>query len=446
MNLSTLQKFANYLNQNPALKLRAIRRINDNLFKLEIDESIFFMDLTRGKSTIFTTKTPLIATKVYQAPFDKSLQKYCFNSKILEAKLDGNNRILKLLLQTQNSYKTLKTTLQFEFTGRNTNVILLDSNIVLDALRHITSEQSFRIVKIQKPLLPLPQPKTPPKLQDEGELFAVLAQNFNILQDKQLQQKIQKSTTTLQQKISQIKRHQNTLEDKDILESLARKNAHFGQLIVQNLYRFPNFKGNTITLESTHILLPPQAHSLSHAAQLFFANAKKLAKKAKNIHLQAQHLSEKLAFYEQLLIMIQHAITMSDLHILNSNFQTASKDSKEKRVSRQFESFFIEGIKVSIGKNAQENIALLKEARAEDIWMHIRGIPSAHCIIHSGKTKISDIVLHKAAEILVGFTKSFCGNYAIDYTKRKFVKITQGANVVYAKEQTLQYKKDSKWL
>ena len=97
---------------------------------------------------------------------------------------------------------------------------------------------------------------------------------------------------------------------------------------------------------------------------------------------------------------------------------------------------------MSIGKNERENIALLREAKAEDIWLHIRGIPSSHCIIHCGKAKISDIILQKAAQILVGFTKDSNENYAIDYTKRKFVKITFGANVVYAKAQTIQLKKD----
>ena len=74
--------------------------------------------------------------------------------------------------------------------------------------------------------------------------------------------------------------------------------------------------------------------------------------------------------------------------------------------------------------------------------MHIRGIPSSHCIIHCGKAKISDIILRKAAQILAGFTRDCDENYAVDYTKRKFVKITLGANVVYAKAQTIQLKKD----
>ena len=153
MNLAILQKFASYLQQTPPFKLRSLYRIADNLFKMDIDGHSFFMDLSKGKSTIFISNEVFVASKVYQAPFDKSLQKYCFNAWIIGAKIDGNNRILQLTLQTKNSYKSSQIILQAEFTGKNTNLILLDTNkIVLDALRHITKEQSLRDVRIGKPL------------------------------------------------------------------------------------------------------------------------------------------------------------------------------------------------------------------------------------------------------------------------------------------------------
>lgn len=443
MNLLTLQKFAHYLKQTPPLRLRSIYRIADNLFKFDINSNLFFVDLSKGKSTIFITQETLISSKVYQAPFDKSLQKYCFNSLIVDAKIDGNNRILQLVLETKNSYKTSQVVLQAEFTGKNTNLILLDSqNIVLDALRHLTKEQSFREVRIAKPLLPLPQPTNAPILKDEGELFAAFENNFKILKAKELQAKIAKSSAQITQKITQLQYHLESLEDKNALENNAKKEADLGQLILRNLYLYPDFKGREICLENEKITLPPQAHSLSHTAQIFFENSKKLAKKAKNIHLQARNLEEKIFFYQKLLQMIQNVTNLNDLQILDSNLQKKSNIKEAKQKQKFFESFFVEGIKVSIGKNEKENIALLKAAKAEDIWLHIRGIPSSHCIIHCGKAKISDIILRKAAQILAGFTRDCGENYAVDYTKRKFVKITLGANVVYAKAQTIQLKKD----
>lgn len=443
MNLSTLQKFADYLNQTPPLKLRSIYRIADNLFKIDINGTLFFMDLSKGKSTIFTSQEALIPSKVYQAPFDKSLQKYCFNALIVQAKTDGNNRILQLTLQTQNSYKTFQVVLQAEFTGRNTNLILLDSHqIVLDALRHITKEQSFREVRIAKPLLPLPQPEIAPMLKEEGELLSALENNFNHLRAKELKEKVAKSSTQITQKITQLKQRLESLEDRSVLEANAQREAYLGQLILQNLYLYPDFKGREIALGNEQIIFPDKAHSLSHCAQVFFESSKKLAKKAKNIHLQAQNLKEKISFYENLLKMIQNVTNLNDLQILDSNLQKKSNVKESKQRLKAFESFFVGGVKVSIGKNERENIALLKAAKAEDIWLHIRGIPSSHCIIHCGKSKISDIILQKAAQILVGFAKGCGENYAVDYTKRKFVKITLGANVVYAKEQTIQLKKD----
>ena len=438
MNLSTLKQFSTFLNATPK-KLRSIKRIGDNLFRLDINAEIFYFDLTKSKSTIYITDELLISPKIYNAPFDKSLQKLCYNAQIKDSKIDGDNRILQLFLETQNSYKTNQVILQAEFTGCYTNLILLTTNfIVLDALRHITQEQSFREVKIGKPLLPLPQPAKKPLLKEQGDLFEILKANFLDLKTKTLQQKIIKSSTQINHKIKQLQHFLESLEDKKVLETNAKQESLFGKLILQNLYLHPNFKGKEITLENTTITLPSKATSLSHAAQIFFENSKKLSKKAQNIHLQEENLQERIAFYTSLLKMVQNVTNLNDLQILDSHSQ---KENKNK-TSKSFENFFIEGFKVSIGKNQRENIALLKEAKADDIWMHIRNIPSSHLIIHCGKNKIPEIILQKAAKILVGFLKSFNGNYEVDYTKRKFVKITQGANVTYAKEQTLQIAKN----
>ena len=316
--------------------------------------------------------------------------------------------------------------------------MLTTNFIVLDALRHITQEQSFREVKIGKPLLPLPQPAKKPLLKEQGDLIEILKTNFLDLKTKTLQQKIIKSSTQINHKIKQLQHFLESLEDKKVLETNAKQESLFGKLILQNLYLHPNFKGKEITLENTTITLPSKATSLSHAAQIFFENSKKLSKKAQNIHLQEENLQERIAFYTSLLKMVQNVTNLNDLQILDSPSQ---KENKNK-TAKSFENFFIEGFKVSIGKNQRENNALLKEAKADDIWMHIRNIPSSHLIIHCGKNKIPEIILQKAAKILVGFLKSFNGNYEVDYTKRKFVKITQGANVTYAKEQTLQIAKN----
>ncbi len=438
MNLNLLKRFSSFLNDKTPLKLRLIKRIGDNLFKLDIAGSIFYFDLSKGKSGIFVAEDLLLSPKSYNAPFDRSLEKYCVNAFITKAQVDGENRILQLFLETKHSYKTLEVILQAEFTGRNTNLILLNNEqVVLDALRHITLSQSFREVRINKKLLPLPQPVFAKKvmIEKEGDLFVDLKNLFVYRKQEVLEKRILKVSLYIQQKILHLQEILKSLGNKELLEQKAKEELEFGKVIIHNLYRFLDFRGKEIVLDGKLIVLPPKAHSLSQAAQIFFENSKKLYKKAQNIYIQENHLKEKINFYQNLLGMVQNVTNIHDLEILDSNFQ---KDIKKSKGDKAFESFFIEGFKISIGKSERENIVLLKEAKAEDLWLHIRDIPSSHCIIHSGKSKIPDIIIYKAAQILVGLLKSYGGSYEVDYTKRKFVKILEGAKVVYAKEQTLK--------
>jgi len=64
----------------------------------------------------------------------------------------------------------------------------------------------------------------------------------------------------------------------------------------------------------------------------------------------------------------------------------------------------------------------LKMAKANDIWMHIRDIPSSHLIIMTDKQNLPDELMQKVAKLCVDFSIKNAGNYEVDYTKRKFVR------------------------
>ena len=241
MNLNLLKRFSSFLNDKTPLKLRLIKRIGDNLFKLDIAGSIFYFDLSKGKSGIFVTEDLLLSPKSYNAPFDRSLEKYCVNAFITKAQVDGENRILQLFLETKHSYKTLEVILQAEFTGRNTNLILLNNEqVVLDALRHITLSQSFREVRINKKLLPLPQPVFAKKvmIEKEGDLFVDLKNFFVYRKQEVLEKRILKVSLYIQQKILHLQEILKSLGNKELLEQKAKEELEFGKVIIHNLYRF----------------------------------------------------------------------------------------------------------------------------------------------------------------------------------------------------------------
>ena len=414
-------------------------RVGDNLIKLVLDSKVFFVDLTKGQSRIFCDASADFGIKSYNAPFDLALKKYCIKAQIMDCQTDGNNRILRLKCQKNMQYKMLQSTLQLEFTGKYTNAILVDSNeIILEALRKIA--QNSRVIKNGMTLIPLPQQDSA-KIKPfniECDIMDFLAHNKGDENTSNLTNAKKVAIQNLEQKIKKLIILKDNLPPKNALEIRAKDYTKIGELLPIN----PNarIQNNEIALndycgKKIIFCVGDDIDSHKNLINEFFAKSKKLKAKAQNISLQVQNIAENIAFLEAKISFINNAKNANDIKIImqkNDKF-SPKKSTKNPKKSPKYESFFIENTKISIGKNASENIALLHDAKSEDLWMHIRDIPSSHLIIHSAKnTAIKDEILRKAGEILVGFAKLNGGNFLVDYTKRKFVKIKEGANVVYS--------------
>jgi predicted ribosome quality control (RQC) complex YloA/Tae2 family protein len=97
-----------------------------------------------------------------------------------------------------------------------------------------------------------------------------------------------------------------------------------------------------------------------------------------------------------------------------------------------------------LGKSERGNIELLKTARARDVWLHLQGRPSAHVIIVTDKQNVPMPIIEGAAKICVDFSLFDKGDFLVDYTPRREVKIQEGANVLYNKYKTVQITKGRK--
>ena len=93
---------------------------------------------------------------------------------------------------------------------------------------------------------------------------------------------------------------------------------------------------------------------------------------------------------------------------------------------------------MQLGKNEKGNVALLKNARAKDIWLHLKDQPSCHVIITTDKQNLPENIIKSAARLCVDFTKTSQDKYLVDYTPRREVTIQHGANVLYNKYKTIE--------
>ena len=441
MKYYELYQIANFLKKFRTIS--DIYRVDDNVIKIVFDKEPIYFDLTKGNSKIYK-REDFVKTKRYNAPFDIVLQKRFKRAKIKSLEILSNDKIIKIVAKQESSYKKEISILQLEFTGRNTNAIILDENqTVLEALRHIDLSTSFREVKPGKKLLPLPPlkfiKKEESKIEDINRyLFEVYEKEKN----KKLQSLKSVKIFSINRQIEKLRSILNSLEKEEDLEKLAYEEELKANLILANLYLIKpyqkevvlkDFEGKEIKIE-----LPKEAKSVSQMADIFFNRAKRYKQKAKNIHIERENLQSKIQFLKRMINRIKDAKNIEEIEILFPK-KESSKSKKER--FKNYEKFVIEGYNIYVGKNEKGNEELLKKAKANDIWMHIKDIPSAHVIIRTNKQNIPETILKEAAKLCVDFSVDKSGDYLVDFTQRRNVKIKEKSFVNYINYKTIKVRK-----
>ena len=398
--------------------------------------------MTRGESFIYKSesKRPL---QSYNAPFDTLLHSMLSGSKLLSIEVPKNDRIIRFTIAPKSSYKDKRVVLQFEFTGRHTNAILLDENeVVIEALRHIDADSSFRVIRPGVELLAIPPLERKEVIKEIDNIDSYLTQKYLDFENKRVNGLKKQKLLMVAKKKEKLQKLLDKLANPKTLAQDEKKFQNYGNIVLANLYKIKaydkkleayDFEGNEISIKLPTKTVP------NRMSEYFFNQAKKTRKKAKNIHIEEENLSSKINFYSNMYHAIEQAESTHELELL---VPKKAKAQRKKEKIKECELFWIDDHKVLIGRNSKENQALLKIAKSNDIWMHIRDIPSSHLIIKTDKQNLPDSIIEKAAKLCVDFSLSQAGDYDVDYTKRKFVKIQEGSNVEYDKYKTVRVRKE----
>ncbi len=441
MKYYLLKSLCEYLRKFDYIK--NIKRVDNNILKIEFSkDDIFYFDMTKGNSTTFIKSTDTNIKKDFIAPFDIVIQKKFTNSKIEKIYLLNDDKILNIQVITKSKYKKELITLQFEFTGKNTNIIVLDNNnIVLEALRHIDESRSSRVVKVGHKLDELARPNF---VFVEKEVVDILT----YLKDVYLKKEQNQLENIKKQKIIQIKKQQekiekilNRLEKVEELNLKATNLYNKGKLLLSNIHNIKpyskdieviDFEGNSIFLD-----IDNRFSSISSYANHIFKQAKKLKQKATNQYIEYENLTLKIKYFTRLLDIVQNAKSIDEIE-----FYIPKKDRKQIKTKKAqpYQSFFINGFKIMLGRDERENIYLLTNSKASDFWFHLQGEVSAHVIVSNTKKTIPDTIIEEAAKLCAKFSSDSKGVFRVDYTQRRNVKIQNRANVLYNPYNTIVIK------
>lgn len=437
MKLSHLQQIVQFM--QPLRKINAVYRISDNTIKIAFDKgTTLYFNMHKGRSHIFMCDE-LKRSKVYQAPFDIILAKQFNRSTITDISLQNNDKILRITTEQSSAYKASQSVLQLEFTGKYTNAIILDSSgTVLEALRHIDAGTSYRVIKVGQQLETPPPPPYQFKEYPIDDVRTYLHKTYEEELHRRLDTLKKQKVSALKKQLDKLQKLLANLEDEKTLAKEANQQQYYGNLILSNLHRIKPYMGRVdlrgFEGEEVSIIIPEHLSSVSAVSNYFFRRGKKARQKMKNLHIERQNLEQKC---DHLLHFIQTVKEAKDIATLEMLFPARIKSAKTKQ-NESIETFWIEGYKVMLGKNEKGNIELLQNARARDIWLHMKERPSTHVIIVTDKQNVPYSVIEAAAKLCVDFTLFEKGSYLVDYTPRREVKIQDGAKVLYNKYKTLQ--------
>jgi len=439
LKLYEIKAVANYLKQFNFIK--KAKRVANNVVELNFgqDWSIFF-DLTRGNSTIYKASKSLINS--FNAPFDNQLHALLSHSKILNISVPNDDKIIIFKVKPKSQYKDRVVFARFELTGKYTNLILTnEDNIVIDALHHIDASKSYRVVKPGIELEEL----LPFKSKFTGEVKdveALLEQNYQKINSALVKRLKEQKLNQINKKIRTLSKALNALPNEDELAGEAEILSNIGNIVLANLHLIKPYDKELKTYDFEYkeitIKLPKNVVK-NRISEYFFNLAKRAKSKAKNVSIEYNNLNDKLNFYSNIKNAIINSNDPYELELLVPK-QARSKAKKDK--NKVGELFWIEGYKVMVGRSSKENQELLGLAKSNDIWMHTRDIPGSHVFIRTDKQNLPESLINSAAKLCVDFSTDMPGNYEVDYTKRKFVKIQEGSNVEYDKYKTVHILKE----
>ena len=419
------------------------RRIENNTIELSFSkEHTYFFNMSRGSSFIYK-KDSVRPLQSFNAPFDNLLHSLVSSSTILNIEVPKNDRIIRFTLAPKSAYKEQKITLQFEFTGRHTNAILIDDNeVTIEALRHIDANSSFRVIRPGIELLSIPPFERHEEASELGNIDDYLSQKYINFEAKRIENLKKQKLLSVKKRQEKLQKLLDKLPNVSDLEKETKKYQNYGNIVLANLYQIKpydktlktyDFEGNEITLKLPKNIVP------NRMSEYFFNQAKRAKSKSKNVHIEEENLRTKRDFYGNMCHAIAQAKESEELELL---VPKKAKSQRKKEKIKECELFWIDDYKVLIGRNSKENQALLKIAKSNDLWMHIKGVPSSHLIIKTDKQNLPDAVIEKAAKLCVDFSLTQAGDYDVDYCKRRFVKIQEGSSVEYDKYQTIRVRKE----
>jgi predicted ribosome quality control (RQC) complex YloA/Tae2 family protein len=214
------------------------------------------------------------------------------------------------------------------------------------------------------------------------------------------------------------------------------------------------------------IPLDPRFDAVGNANRLYH-KYHKLRRALELVPAQIEHNAVELATLEQLLADLVLAETPAEVALVKAEVQVAGyirgkvasqgqkahKANKKGKGGKQSKPvtpgggvpLYVQsrdGFTLVVGKNSRQNEEVtFRQAKANDIWLHARGVPGAHVIIKAAGSEVPHATIMQAASLAAYYSQARGStNVPVDYTLQRHVRHMKGGGpgmVVYDREKTV---------
>lgn len=398
-------------------------------------------------------------------PFLHSFKRLLLNNRLSDIIQVDKDRILKFQFVSNDPFLgEIKRELILEIMGRNSNLIITENNIIIDAYLKRFNEHTRSILpKLE--YVPFPTNKTIFKFENihtyesPRDLFRdcmgfsmdlakfVYEYKIDIDNEPLKPVKYNQSFHAFDLRLGNpIYFNSLSLLLADVYEPLKRISPLYKQLEKDIKRRQDRIKQLTIELEKnqdydTYKTIADAIYASgldlksNHTEYMGYAldytlslndNAQKLYKLYKKKKDSLDHLKNQISIRENELIYYQDLLDNFDDLDLNDLAEELNPKPKKKRSKKQTHEIYNgPDYKIHIGKSSHQNEYLTHElAHKDDYWFHVKDAPGAHVILQGN---VHEASIRKAATFAaLGSPLKHASSVPVIYTKIRFVKKIKG--------------------
>lgn len=251
-----------------------------------------------------------------------------------------------------------------------------------------------------------------------------------------LEQRRQSLLGELRRQLEGVEQQLEALTKRWLKAQDADRYRRWGELLLTFAHEIPDGAMEAVVTDydadsprTVHIPLL-EGKTVTESAQHYFTLYRKLKSAAEALPSVMERLRRRADELRQLMERVQNADEKELAKLHEEARKQATPSSPTARRDGEFLRYVVAGgYEVWVGRNADANAKLLRIARPDDLWFHVKGAPGSHALlkVRQRNEQVPPDAIREAAQLAAYHSRRRTSAWVeVDYTRAKYVRPAKG--------------------